>query len=345
MALFIAPDVAIDLGTSNTLVYVKGAGIEVNEPSVLLVDTSGKHTVKAIGDDAHALMGRTGDNSTVVNPLKDGVISDYEMTVNMIRSFLRRAIGSSYLVGPRISLTVSCNISSIERKAVNEAAQAAGARRNHVYLIEKPFVAALGSGLPVYEAVGSMIVDIGGGTVDIAVISLGGIVIHQSIRVGGNKMDEAIANYTKREFNIEIGLKTAEDIKLDLGAAVLLPEERVIRIRGRDVITSLPHDTKLTSRQVHEALHEPCLAILEAIKKVLEKTPPELSADIMRNGIYLSGGGAKLAGLDQFIADEIGIPVFLAKDPAEASILGQRYLIDNIEVMLLNNKQGLLTGI
>lgn len=342
MALFVAPDIGIDLGTSNTLVYVKGDGIAVSEPSVLLIEASNKHSVKAIGDDAQLLLGRTGQDVVVVRPLQEGVISDFEMTANMIRSFIRRAIGSSYIWGPRVLLSVPCSISSIERRAVVEAANAAGARRNQVHLIEKPFASAIGSGLPAYEPIGSMVIDIGGGTTDIAVVSLGGIVLHQSIRVAGVKMDEAITNYIKREFNIEIGDKTAEDVKLDLGSAIPLTEDRKVLVRGRDMITNLPQITELSSIQVYEALHEPCLAILESIKKVLERTPPELSADIMRNGIHLTGGGSMLFGMDQFIANEINIPVLLAKEPIDSAVLGLGYLIENPDLLARIGKNGLL---
>jgi len=344
MALFVAPEIGIDLGTSNTLVYVKGEGIAVSEPSVLLIEANNKRSVKAIGDDAQLLLGRTGQDVVVIRPLNEGVISDFDMTANMIRSFIRRAIGSSYLVGPKVLLSVPCSISSIERRAVVEATVAAGGRKNQVYLIEKPFAAAIGSGLPVYEAIGSMVVDIGGGTTDIAVVSLGGIVLHQAIRVGGIKMDEAIINFIRHEFNIEIGDKTAEDVKLDLGSAVPLAEERRVVVRGRDVITNLPQTTELSSTQVYEALHEPCLAILESIKKVFERTPPELAADIMRNGIHLTGGGSMLFGMDQFIANEINIPVLLAKEPIESAVLGLGYLAENPELLTRISRNGLLNN-
>jgi cell shape determining protein, MreB/Mrl family len=344
MALFVAPEIGIDLGTSNTQVYVKGEGIAVSEPSVLLIEANNKRSVKAIGDDAQLLLGRTGQDVVVIRPLSEGVISDFDMTANMIRSFIRRAIGSSYLIGPKVLLSVPCSITSIERRAVMEATQVAGARKNQVHLVEKPFAAALGSGLPVYEPIGSMVVDIGGGTTDIAVISLGGIVLYQAIRVGGIKMDEAIINYIRHEFNIEIGDKTAEDVKLDLGSAIPLPEERKVVVRGRDVITNLPQTTELSSLQVYEALHEPCLAILESIKKVFERTPPELAVDIMRNGIHLTGGGALLYGMDQFIANEISIPVMLAKEPADAAVLGLGYITENQEAFMRLSRNGLLNN-
>ena len=253
------------------------------------------------------------------------------MTVEMIRYFIHKAIGSSYLVRPRLFLSFPCSISPIERRAVSEASKQAGARK--VFLVEKPFLSALGSGLPVYDPNGCMVVDIGGGTTDVAVISLGGVVISHSVRVGGTKMDEAILNFIKHEFNIVIGDRTAEEVKLDLGSALPLKDDRRARIRGRDMVTNLPQTTEITSAQIYEAIHEPCLAILGAIKWVLERTPPELAADIMHNGIYLTGGSALLYGMDQMIASELGIPVLLAKEPADCAVLGLGYLIENFELL------------
>ncbi|MBQ8537452.1 MAG: rod shape-determining protein [Clostridia bacterium] len=338
----VAPDIGIDLGTSNTLVYVRGKGIVVSEPTIVVIESSNKRHVKAIGDDAQLLLGRTTETIMAVRPLKDGVISDFDMTEIMIRYFIRKAIGISHIVKPRVLLTVPCSISSIERRAVMEAAKVAGARQ--VHLIEKPFAAAIGSGLPVYEPIGSMVVDIGGGTTDTAVVSLGGLVISHSIRVGGVKMDESIINYIKQQFNMQIGDKTAEDVKLDLGSALPLSEDRHALVRGRDLITSLPQTTELSSGHVQEALHEPCLAILAAIKKVLERTPPELAADVMRNGIHLTGGGSLLFGLDQFIASELGMPVLLAKEPMDCAILGLGYLAENQELLQRIGRTGLLKG-
>jgi len=338
----IAPDIGIDLGTSNTLVYVRGKGIVVSEPTIVVIESSNRRHVKAIGDDAQILLGRTTETIMAVRPLKDGVISDFDMTEIMIRYFIRKAIGISHIVKPKVLLTVPCSISSIERRAIMEAAKVAGARQ--VHLIEKPFAAAIGSGLPVYEPVGSMVVDIGGGTTDAAVVSLGGLVISHSIRVGGVKMDESVINFIKQEFNMQIGDKTAEDVKLDLGSALPLSEDRHALVRGRDVITSLPQTTELSSAHVHEALYEPCLAILSAIKKVLERTPPELAADVMRNGIHLTGGGSLLFGMDQFIASELGMPVLLAKEPMDCAILGLGYLTENQELLQRIGKTGLLRG-
>ena len=338
----VAPDIGIDLGTSNTLVYVRGKGIVVAEPTIVVIESSNKRHVKAIGDDAQLLLGRTTEKIMAIRPLKEGIISDFDMTEIMIRYFIRKAIGISHLIKPRVLITVPCSISSIERRAVMEAAKIAGARQ--VHLIEKPFAAAIGSGLPVYEPVGSMVADIGGGTTDVAVVSLGGLVMTHSIRVGGVKMDEAIIDFIKQEFNIQIGDKTAEDVKLDLGSALPLRDDRHALVRGRDMITSLPQTTELSASQVQQALQEPCMAILSAIKKVLERTPPELAADIMRNGIHLTGGSSLLFGLDQFIASELGMPVLLAKEPMDCAVLGLGYLTENPELLQRIDKSGLLKG-
>lgn len=328
---FVAHDLGVDLGTSNTMVYVKHKGIVISEPTIVVVDSSNARKVRAVGDDAKIMLGRTTEGVMAVRPMREGVITDFDMTQVMLQYFIRKAIGSSYLVKPRLFLSYPCSISAIERRAVGEAARAAGSRR--VYLVEKPFLAALGSGLPVYDPTGCMVVDIGGGTTDVAVISLGGIVISHSIRVGGSKMDEAIINFIKREFNILIGERTAEEVKLDLGAALPLRDERRARVRGRDMVTNLPQTTEINSTQIYEAIHEPCLAILGAIKWVLERTPPELAADIMHNGIYLTGGGSLLYGFDQMVASELGIPVLLAKEPMDCASLGLGNIIENFELL------------
>lgn len=328
---FVAHDLGVDLGTSNTMVYVKHKGIVISEPTIVVVDSSNARKVRAVGDDAKIMLGRTTEGVMAVRPMREGVITDFDMTQVMLQYFIRKAIGSSYLVKPRLFLSYPCSISAIERRAVGEAARSAGSRK--VYLVEKPFLAALGSGLPVYDPTGCMVVDIGGGTTDVAVISLGGIVISHSIRVGGSKMDEAIINFIKREFNILIGERTAEEVKLDLGAALPLRDERRARVRGRDMVTNLPQTTEINSTQIYEAIHEPCLAILGAIKWVLERTPPELAADIMHNGIYLTGGGSLLYGFDQMIASELGIPVLLAKEPMDCASLGLGNIIENFELL------------
>ncbi len=328
---FVAQDVGIDLGTSNTLVYAKHKGILISEPTIVVVDSNNERRVHAVGDDAKIMLGRTTDAVMAVRPMREGTITDFDLTEILIQYFTRKAIGSSYLMRPRLFLSYPCCISAVERRAVLEAAKVAGSRK--VYLVEKPFAAALGSGLPVFDPNGCMVVDIGGGTTDVAVISLGGVVISHSIRVGGVKMDEAIVNFIKREFNILIGDRTAEEIKLDLGAALPLQETRRAHIRGRDMVTNLPQTTEITSRQIYAAIKEPCAAVLAAIKWVLERTPPELAADIMHNGIYLTGGGSLLYGMDQMIASELGIPVLLAKEPMDCAALGLGNIIENYDLL------------
>ena len=327
----IAPDIGIDLGTANTQVYVKKKGIVINEPSLLVVDRTGRHTVRAIGDEAKVLLGRTAADVTAIRPMSEALIRDYDMTQYMLQYFVRKAIGSSRLVKPRAIMTVPSRVTLIERRLVRKAAVYAGLREKQIHLVEKPFAAAIGSGLPVFEPVGSMVVDVGGGTTEAAVISLGGIVVSRSIRIGGVKMDEAIIAYVKREFNMLIGDRTAEDIKMTLGSALPLREERRVLIRGRDMITNLPQTAEISSKRVYDALQPPCQAILGAIQHVLEHTPPELCGDVMRSGIHLTGGASQLFGLDQYIASELDIPVLLARDPMNCAALGAGHLADNIE--------------
>ena len=337
---FFAPDIGIDLGTSNTVVYVRGRGIVISEPTMVVVDSGNKRSVRAVGDDAKFLLGRTSDALTVVRPIRGGSISDFDMTEMVLRYFMRKAIGVSHVVKPKVVVSIPAGLPAVARKAVSEAAEIAGAKT--VYLIEKSFAAAIGSGLPVYEPVGSMVVDIGGGTTDVAVVSLGGLVVAQSVQVGGVKMDEAIINYIKREFNMLIGDRTAEDVKLDLASAMPLSEGRQVRIRGRDLLSPQAMDIEFTSSQAHEAIKEPCRAILAAIQWVLERTPPELAADIMRSGIHLTGGGAQLFAMDQFIATELGIPVLIAKEPEDCTVMGLGYLVENMQLLASIGKQGLM---
>ena len=325
----IAPDIAIDLGTSNTQVYVKNKGIVLNEPTMMVVQDGKKKTVKAFGNDARLMLGRTMGDVTAVRPLRDGVIRDYDMAEYMLEFFMRKSIGSSRLVRPRGWITIPSIVTAVEKKVVREAAESAGIRRGALHLIEKPFAAALGSGLPVFEPKGSMVVDIGGGTTEVAVISLGGIVISRSIRTGGVKMDEAIIEYIKREFNMLIGDRTAEDVKFDLGAALQMSDARRAFVRGRDLVTNLPQTVEINSNMVFEALQAPCQEILAAIQYVLERTPPELAGDIMRGGIHLTGGGSLLTGMDRFIATELDMPVLLAKEPMECAIMGIGHLSEN----------------
>ena len=338
----IAPEIGIDLGTSNTVVYVRGRGIVISEPTMVVIDSGNKRNVRAVGDEAKFLMGRTSEALTVVKPIKNGSIADFDLTEMLLRYFIRKAIGVSHVIKPKVVVSVPANLPAVARKAVSEAAEIAGAKT--VYLIEKPFAAAIGSGLPVYEPVGSMVVDIGGGTTDVAIVSLGGIVVAQSVQVGGAKMDEAIINYIKREFNMLIGDRTAEDVKIDLATAMPLVEGRQVRIRGRDLLSPQAMDIEFTSAQAYEALREPCRAILAAIKWVLERTPPELAADIMRGGIHLTGGGAQLFAMDQFIATELGIPVLIAKEPEDCTVMGLGYLVENIQLLNAIGRNGLLAG-
>ncbi|MBR3109283.1 MAG: rod shape-determining protein [Clostridia bacterium] len=329
----VAPDIGIDLGTANTQVYVKRKGIVINEPSLLVADREGRHTVRAIGEEARVMLGRTSADVMAVWPMSDGMIRDFDMTQAMLQFFVRKAIGVSRLVKPRAIMTIPCRVSPIERRAVRKAAVYAGIRENQLTLVNKPFAAAIGSGLPVFDPVGSMVVDIGGGTTEAAVISLGGIVVSRSIRTGGVKMDEAIIAYVKREFNMVIGERTAEDVKMALGSALPMKEERRVLIRGRDMITNLPQTAEITSTQVYEALSTPCEAILAAIQHVLERTPPELAGDVLKSGIHLTGGGAQLFALDQYIASELDMPVLLARDPMSCAALGAGHLADNIELL------------
>ena len=326
----IAKDIGIDLGTASVLVYVKGKGVVLNEPSVVAIDKNSGKLLK-VGAEAQAMLGRTPGNIVAIRPLREGVISDYDMTERMLREFLRKVVGGFQLFKPRVIICVPSGITEVEERAVVDAGIQAGARR--VYLIEEPVAAAIGAGIDIAKPDGHMVVDIGGGTTDVAVVSLGGVVISHSIRVGGVKMDEAIINYIKREFNIMIGDRTAEEVKLDLGSALPLHGERRARIRGRDMVTNLPQTTEITSTQIYEAIQEPCQAILRAIKWVLERTPPELAADVMHHGIYLTGGGSLLYGMDQMIASELGIPVLLSKEPTDCAALGLGNIIENYDLL------------
>lgn len=329
----IAPDIAIDLGTSNTQIYVKRKGIILDEPTLMVVQEGKKKGIKAFGVDARMMQGRTVGDMVAVRPMTGGVISDFEMAQYMLEFFIRKAIGSSRLVRPRGWITVPSSISAVERKVFREAAEGAGIRRGAMHLIDKPFAAALGSGLPVFEPKGSMVVDIGGGTTEVAVISLGGIVISRSIRTGGLKMDAAIIEFIKKEFNMLIGDRTAEDVKFDLGAALEISDSRRAFVRGRDLVTNLPQTVEVNSAMVYSALKEPCQEILSAIQFVLERTPPELAGDVMRSGIHLTGGGSLLVGMDRFIATELDMPVLLAKEPMACAAMGIGYLTENIDLL------------
>ena len=326
-----APDIGIDLGTSMTSLYVRSRGIVVSEPTIVAVDREDKKTVRAVGDEARFLYGRSPDRFMMVSPLRNGQVSDFDMTELMLRYFVRKAVGISYVNKPRVIVSVPCGSDDISRKALTEAVRLAGAK--HVFLIEKPFAGAIGTGLPVYDPVGNLVVDIGAGTTDVAVISLGGLVVSQSIPVGGNRMDETLVNYLKRECNIIIGRQTAENIKKDLAAAIPLEEPRSILVRGINQLNTSAGTVQFTSTQAYEAIREPCEAILTAIKWVLERTPPELCADIMWGGIHMTGSGSMLFGLDRYISESLDIPVLLARDPGDCCILGIGYLTENIQLV------------
>ncbi|MGO0122821.1 rod shape-determining protein [Desulfothermobacter acidiphilus] len=325
-------DIGIDLGTANTIVYVKGEGIVLREPSVVAIQKdSGK--ILAVGEEAKRMIGRTPGNIVAIRPLADGVIADFDTTQAMIKYFIGRALKSRhFFVRPRVVIGVPSGVTAVEERAVREAALQAGARE--VYLIEEPMAAAIGAGLPVEEPTGNMIVDIGGGTTEVAVISLGGIVTSCSIRVAGDEMDETIAQYVKKAYNLMIGERTAEEVKINIGSAFPPdnPEEEE-EVRGRDLVTGLPKTIKVTAQEIYEALQEPVTAIVEAIKATLEQTPPELAADIMDRGIVMAGGGALLRGLDRLVSEQTGMPVVLAEEPLLAVAYGTGYVLDNIEIL------------
>jgi rod shape-determining protein MreB len=321
-------DLAIDLGTANTLVYVKGKGIVSSEPSVVAVckDGRGPDKVRAVGREAKEMLGRTPANIVAIRPMKDGVIADFEVTEAMLRYFIARAHNRSKLVRPRIVIAVPSGITEVEKRAVRESAMSAGARE--VFLIEEPMAAAIGAGLPVTEPSGNMIVDIGGGTTEVAVISLSGIVYSNSTRVGGDKMDEAIINYVKRKYNLLVGERTAELIKIKIGTAYPTEDVQTLAVKGRDLVAGVPKTLELKSDEVREALAEPVNAVVEAVKIALERIPPELGADIVDKGIVMVGGGSLLRNLDILLREATGLPVMLAEDPLTAVALGTGRCLD-----------------
>ncbi|MCL4133398.1 UNVERIFIED_CONTAM: hypothetical protein GTU68_063792 [Idotea baltica] len=326
-------DLAIDLGTANTLIYVKGKGIVANEPSVVAVRKDGREgeRVVAVGSEAKHMCGRTPVGITAVRPMKDGVIADFEVTEEMLRFFMQKAHNRKSLVRPRVIICVPFGITTVEKRAVKESAESAGARE--VYIVEEPMAAAIGAGLPITEATGSMIVDIGGGTTEVAVISLKGIVHSQSVRIGGDKMDDAIVNYVKRNFNLAIGDQTAEKIKISLGTALPTGENHVVEVTGRDLVGGLPRTVEISADDVRQALSEPIRQIVEVIRQVLEHTPAELAADIVERGITLAGGGALLRNLDRLLQHETGLPVVLAEDPLTAVVMGSGKILDNLDLL------------
>jgi rod shape-determining protein MreB len=307
-------DIGIDLGTANTLVYVKDQGIVLREPSVVAV-RSGTTQVLAVGDEAKRMLGRTPGNIVAVRPLKDGVIADFEMTESMLRHFITKVHNRKW-VRPRVVIAVPSGITEVEKRAVKESAAHAGARE--VYLIEEPMAAAIGVGLPVQDAAGNMIVDIGGGTTEVALISLSGIVFSRSVRVAGDELDDAIAGYMKRAYNLMIGERTAEEIKIKIGSAYPMEKETSLEVKGRDLVAGLPKTLAITSQEVREALLEPISTIVESVRVTLERCPPELSADLVDRGLVLAGGGALLRGLDRLLQEETGLPVHIAEDPLSA---------------------------
>jgi len=315
-------DLAIDLGTANSLIYIKGKGVVSSEPSVVAVkkDARGGRKVLAVGRDAKEMLGRTPGTIEAIRPMKDGVIADFEITEAMLRYFITRAHNRRTLVAPRIIICIPYGITEVERRAVKEAAESAGARE--VYLIEEPMAAAVGAGLPISDPSGNLIVDIGGGTTEVAIISLGGIVLSQSVRVGGDKMDEAIIQHMKTKYNLLIGERTSEMIKCTIGNAYPSDETLVMDVKGRDLVAGLPKTIEVNSDEIRDALQEPIQAIVRAVRNALEKAPPELSADIVDKGIMLAGGGALLKNLDLLLREETGLPVVICDDPLSAVVLG-----------------------
>ncbi|RIV17216.1 MreB/Mrl family cell shape determining protein [Alicyclobacillaceae bacterium I2511] len=322
----LSKDIGVDLGTANVLVHVQGEGIVLNEPSVVAIDQVTKQVV-AVGEEARQMLGRTPGNIVAIRPLRDGVIADFEVTEIMLRHFLRKAIGKGVLLRPRALICVPAGITSVEQKAVREAAENSGIK--HVDLIEEPKAAAIGAGLNIFEASGSMVVDIGGGTTDIAVLSLGGVVTSASLRVAGDKLDDAIVKYIKRQYNLLIGERTAEDLKKEL--ATVYPEGRTLEmgVRGRDLMSGLPKTVTIKSAEMREALIEPIENIVMVTKSVLERTPPELSADIFDKGIVLTGGGALVHGLDKLMVDELQVPVHVAENPMQCVVLGTGIMLES----------------
>lgn len=336
--MLFSQDIGIDLGTANTLVFVKGKGIVIREPSVVAVDQrSNPVRVVAVGIEAKEMIGRTPGSITAVRPLKDGVIADFEITSDMLKAFIRRASSNSPLMRTRVMICIPSGVTEVERRAVYDAAKSAGAK--YVSLIEEPMAAAIGAGLPVSEAIGSMVVDIGGGTSEVAVISLGDVVTSRSVRVAGDNFDEAIIAYIKKKYNLLIGERTAEDIKITIGSAYPYDGEGAMNIKGRNLMDGLPKNVEISSEEIREALADPVNQILDAVRATLEKTPPELAADIIDCGIMLTGGGALLRGLDKLIAGETKIPVLIAERPLDCVVEGTGICLENDYLSKLGAKR------
>lgn len=321
-------DIAMDLGTATTLVYVRGKGIVLNEPSVVAVD-KGTNRVRAVGDEAKRMLGKTPDYISAVRPMRDGVIADFDITESMIRHFIRKVHNSRRMSRPRMIIGIPSGITEVERRAVRESAERAGARE--VYLITEPMAAAIGAGLPVQEPAGNMVVDIGGGTTEVAIISLGGIVVSTSSRTAGDELDNAIVQHIKREYSMYIGERTAEEIKIKIGSAFPLKQEETMEVKGQDMVAGLPKTLAVTSVEIRNALKEPVSEIISAIRQTLEKTPPELAADIVERGMILTGGGSLLHGLDQLISEETKLPVILAEKPIECVVLGAGRALEELD--------------
>lgn len=337
--MFWGEDVGIDLGTASVLVYVKGKGIVLHEPSVVAID---KKTGKmiAVGEEARRMLGRTPGNIVAIRPLRDGVIADYDLTERMLRYFIRKSIRTHFFVRPRVMVCVPSGVTSVEERAVKQAALQAGARQ--AYMIEEPLAAALGAGINISEASGNMVVDIGGGTTDVAVLSLGGIVCSKSLRVGGDKFDEAIIRYVRKEYNLMIGERTAEELKINIGTAypkAKKPEESM-EIRGRDLVSGLPKTVRVTAEETFLAMQEPIEQVVSAVKEVLEKTPPELAADIINKGIILTGGGSLLDGFDRLLSEETGLPVYVAENPVSCVVLGTGKALGMLHILQNARSQG-----
>jgi rod shape-determining protein MreB len=332
MGLFgiFSKDMGIDLGTANTLVYVKGKGIIVREPSVVAIQSDSRE-VLAVGSEAKNMIGRTPGNIIAIRPMKDGVIADFDVTQDMLRHFIKKAYPKPSIFKPRVIVCVPSGVTEVEKRAVEEAAEQAGAKE--AFLIEEPMAAAIGSELPVAEPRGSMIVDVGGGTTEVAIISLGGIVTSRSIRIGGDELDESIVQYVKRQYNLLIGERTAEEVKIRIGSAFPRKEEVAMDVKGRDLVTGLPKTVRVSSEEIREAIAEPVNSILEAIKFTLEKTPPELAADIMDRGLVLTGGGALLEGLDRRVMDETGMPVNISENPLDCVVMGTGKALEELHLL------------
>lgn len=326
-------DLAVDLGTANTLVYLKGKGIVVREPSVVAVQQlqTGQQKVLKVGMEAKQMLGRTPGSIKAIRPMKDGVIADFDITEEMLRYFIQKVHNRKTLVRPRIVICVPSGITQVEKRAVKESAESAGARE--VYLIEEPMAAAIGAGLPITEASGNMIVDIGGGTTEVAVISLAGIVYSQSTRMGGDKMDDAIVNYIKRKYNLQIGERMAEGIKIEIGEAYPGPEMLTMEVKGRDLVSGIPKTIEINSDEIREALKEAVNAIVDTVRQCLERTPPELAADIVDKGIFLAGGGAGLRNLDILLREVTKVPVLIAENPLDCVCLGSGKVLDELALL------------